>query len=561
LQQLSVADVVKRSKDAVVQIVVSDGAGQESSLGSGFIVSADGKIVTNYHVIKRAHSAIAKLANGSFFPIDGVLAVDRERDLVLLKMAGTSLPFLSLSKDDSIRVGDHVVAIGSPLGFEGTVSDGIVSAVREEEAGKNWIQTTAPVSHGNSGGPLMDMDGHVVGVIAWGIDLKLGQNLNFAVPAGAVRSLLATLTQKIVSFESVQSIAPNTVGAEQTERKPGTMASATTAYESGEKALNSSHYEEAIQAFRESIHLDPDSARAWHSLGVAYFSLKQYDRAIECYKEAVNRDPKSATFWYSLGRTYTAQKQYSDALPVYQRVVGLKPDFVDGWYDFGRTYRELKNYEQATRAYREVTQLKPDYADAWFDLGYVLWTSQQIDAAVQAFRQVVHIKPDYSVAWSSLGKIFESIGRYDDAIAAYKNMKPAYGQAGQRWMELGDTFRSIKRYRDAVSAYKESVLVEPTNGYVWGKLGKAFMDIEDYNSAEEATKRSVDIFTAEFKGLKAPTPSDLFSGHDKRTIITGMLATTWLQLAEICDKLHKRREAAGYRRSAERAFDLMQSMH
>ncbi len=196
-QPLTVAEIMRRSSNAVVQVVVSNQAGEELSLGSGFFVSADGEIITNYHVIEGAHSAIAKLANGSFFSVEGVLAADADRDLVLLKVGGRAHPFLNLAPISGLQVGDHVVAIGSPLGFQGTVSDGIVSALRSETSSKNWIQTTAPVSHGNSGGPLLDMEGNVVGVITWGVDLQQGQNLNFAIPSDEVRSLLSRAAELI----------------------------------------------------------------------------------------------------------------------------------------------------------------------------------------------------------------------------------------------------------------------------------------------------------------------------------------------------------------------------
>jgi V8-like Glu-specific endopeptidase len=199
--QQNVADVVKQSSDAVVLIVISDSAGEETALGSGFLVSSDGEIVTNYHVIKEAHSAVVKLSNGAFFPVDGVLASDSDKDLAVIKVKGKNLPFLSLGDIDKLSVGDHVVAIGSPLGLEGTVSDGIVSALRDAGS-KKWIQTTAPVSHGNSGGPLLDMSNHVVGVITWGVNLDLGQNLNFAAPSSAVTALLVTAHQQAQPLES-----------------------------------------------------------------------------------------------------------------------------------------------------------------------------------------------------------------------------------------------------------------------------------------------------------------------------------------------------------------------
>jgi hypothetical protein len=197
-----VADVVKQSSDAVVLIVISNSAGEETALGSGFLVSSNGEIVTNYHVIKEAHSAVVKLSNGAFFPVDGVLASDSDKDLAVIKVKGKNLPFLSLGDIEKLRVGDHVVAIGSPLGLEGTVSDGIVSALRDT-AKMKWIQTTAPVSHGNSGGPLLDMSNHVVGVITWGLNLDLGQNLNFAAPSSAVTALLITAHQQAQPLESV----------------------------------------------------------------------------------------------------------------------------------------------------------------------------------------------------------------------------------------------------------------------------------------------------------------------------------------------------------------------
>jgi V8-like Glu-specific endopeptidase len=202
--QQNVADVVKQSSDAVVLIVISNSSGQETALGSGFLVSSDGEIVTNYHVIKEAHSAVVKLSNGAFFPVSGVLASDANKDLAIIKVNGKNLPFLQLGDIGNLHVGDHVVAIGSPLGLEGTASDGIVSALRDV-AEMKWIQTTAPVSHGNSGGPLLDMSDHVVGVITWGVNLEVGQNLNFAAPSSEVTALLITAHQQAKPLDSIAS--------------------------------------------------------------------------------------------------------------------------------------------------------------------------------------------------------------------------------------------------------------------------------------------------------------------------------------------------------------------
>ena len=183
------SQLVKSSIDAVVLIVVNDASGKPVLEGSGFLVSSDGRIVTNHHVIASASSATVKLNNGAFFPVEGIIADDPEHDLALIKVPGKNLPYLSLEDSDGLTVGQRVLAIGSPLGLENSVSDGIVSGFRKFEDGKNWIQTTAPASHGNSGGPLLVMDGKVAGVLTW--KAGEGENLNFAAPSKLIVPLLA----------------------------------------------------------------------------------------------------------------------------------------------------------------------------------------------------------------------------------------------------------------------------------------------------------------------------------------------------------------------------------
>jgi len=194
---VDVSEIVKSSIDAVVLIVVSDASGKPILEGSGFLVTSDGRIVTNHHVIAGATSATVKLNNGAFFPVEGLIADDPEHDLAVIKVNGKNLPHLSLHESDNLALGQHVLAIGSPLGLENSVSDGIISGFRKDEKGVNWIQTTAPASHGNSGGPLLVMDGNVIGVLTW--KAGAGENLNFAVPSSSILPLLRNSTVQPLS--------------------------------------------------------------------------------------------------------------------------------------------------------------------------------------------------------------------------------------------------------------------------------------------------------------------------------------------------------------------------
>ena len=198
--------IAKAANGAVVSIIMSDKDGQPIAQGSGFIVSMDGRIITNYHVIKTGSSAVVKLPDGAFFVVDGVLAFDKGRDVAVIKARGENFRTLILGDSDRVQVGDEVVAIGNPLSLESTVSNGIVSGIRtlEEEGGK-FLQITAPISPGSSGGPLFNMAGEVIGITTSGI--RGGENLNFAIPINDVKNLRLAVLSKVQDFPNEKASA------------------------------------------------------------------------------------------------------------------------------------------------------------------------------------------------------------------------------------------------------------------------------------------------------------------------------------------------------------------
>ena len=152
--------IVKAANGAIVSIIMSDKDGYAIAQGSGFLISSDGVILTNYHVIAEGRSAVVKFPNGSSYVVDGVLASDKARDIAVIKAHGQAFRTPPLGNSDRLQVGEEVVAIGNPLSLESTVSNGIVSGIRsiEEEGGK-FLQVTTPISPGSSGGPLFNMAG------------------------------------------------------------------------------------------------------------------------------------------------------------------------------------------------------------------------------------------------------------------------------------------------------------------------------------------------------------------------------------------------------------------
>jgi hypothetical protein len=195
--------IAKAANGSIVTIIAAAND-KPIAQGTGFLVSADGVIVTNYHVIETGNAAIVKFPDGTVLSVDGLLAASKGRDLAIIKIHGTTFRTLALGDSDDIQVGEEVVAIGNPLMLESTVSNGIISGVRtSKEQGGKFLQTSAPISPGSSGGPLFNMRGEVIGINT--LYLEGGENLNFAIPVNDAKFLLSHQSAKIQNLPNERS--------------------------------------------------------------------------------------------------------------------------------------------------------------------------------------------------------------------------------------------------------------------------------------------------------------------------------------------------------------------
>jgi S1-C subfamily serine protease len=184
----AVIGVAQRVGPAVVSIQGSGQRGQGS--GSGFLLTPDGYALTNSHVVHGMSRLSARTQEGDMVDVD-LVGDDPATDLALIRLASRDLPFAELGESGALQVGQLVIAVGSPLGFQSTVSTGVVSArsrsMRSEEGRliENIVQHTAPLNPGSSGGPLVDSRGRVVGVNT--AIIAFAQGLGFAIPADTAR--------------------------------------------------------------------------------------------------------------------------------------------------------------------------------------------------------------------------------------------------------------------------------------------------------------------------------------------------------------------------------------
>ncbi len=404
--QESLPDLVSRIKPSVVALVTYDEKGHELARGSGFFTAPD-RVVTNLHVIESASRVEIHQSDGTSVPVRGILAVDGEGDLVLLRVQLLRPPKALALAPFLPREGQSVVVIGNPMGLEGSVSNGIVSAVREVASFGRLIQITAAISPGSSGSPVIDMKGNVVGIAS--LQLRKGQSLNFAVPAERIARLQPG---DLVTF------------SERTNAdKSSHRAKAQRSYNTGIGYLGRDEYAQALPYFIEAVVVDPDYPEAWFQIGYCDTELGRYAQAVDAFKRAVKIKPNFAEAYSNMGNAYSYLDRYQAAIESYRQALRIDPSDAITYKNMGGAYHQLERFEDAIRWYKEAIRLRPDDADTYANLGLSLGRLHEWEEAIQAHKQAIRINPDHAQAHYLLGLAYFATGRTSLALDEYKVLK------------------------------------------------------------------------------------------------------------------------------------------
>src|SRR5882724_3366412 len=338
--QESLPDLVRRVKPSVVAIATYDAQGEALMTGSGFFVRP-GQVVTNLHVMRGAQRGEVKTLDGKgkVFPVAGLLATDEEGDLALLSVdmppdRPRASELASVLPDE----GEQIVVIGNPLKLEGSVTDGIVSAVREVPNVGRIIQITAPISHGNSGSPVFNLHGQVVGVVT--VKVTNGQNINLAIASARVGQLHPERLRRL---------------SEVFSRNKGDMAESL--YRTGLESLWLGNYDNAIGYFENAVNKNPKRADAWVQVGYCKVKQGKNEAAIRAYQQALQLKPDSSEIINKLGDAYYYAGRLREAIESYTEAARLRPDSAEVHYNLAIAYFESGNRSMAETEARVLQRL------------------------------------------------------------------------------------------------------------------------------------------------------------------------------------------------------------
>jgi len=423
--------IINETKPSVVVIRTFTRDGKPLATGSGFFITDTGDIISNRHVFQGAHKAEAETTAGKF-PITKVQDQDPNNDLVRLSLGKTGRQFQPLKMSQSMpEVGEKIMVIGSPLGLEATVSDGIVSAKRKFPPFGTVIQITCPISPGSSGSPVMNMMGEVIGIATF--QIQQGQNLNFAIPISHAKALKAV--------EGVELTAADFVSTQLIE-------ALENPFDKGEILFSREQYEGAIPYFKKAAEKDPYSAEAYYYLGV-------------CYRE--------------IGAT--------DAIDAFKKAIEINPDYIEAYYELGVAYNQLNMKAEAIEAFKKVLDINPDHEDALLNLGIAYCLDKNFSAATPVLKRSVEILPNKR-AYYFLGVSYAGQTQHDRAIYAFKQAIEIDADYLEAYIALGASYGMVENVTQGIKTLNKAVVLDPQNPYVHYLLGLLHLANHDPRSAE-----------------------------------------------------------------------------
>lgn len=367
-QTLTAEQIYKKINNTVVVVHAYNKNNVILKQGSGVVLNDKGYVVTNYHVLEGC-DRIEILHNNEIVPYADIIGIDVEKDILILKIKAKKFPAIKLGDSEKLNIGQRIYAIGSPLGFENTISEGIISGLRSyTEYEKNFIQITASISPGSSGGAVVNDKGELIGIST--STMKEGQNLNFAIP-----------------INDVLRVETSSYGLDNSYKEFEYFAKGFYADEKGE-------YFEAREYYSIFIEKFPNSAVAYYNRGLVNGRLKEYKNEIQDYDKAIEIDSKFIAAYLNRGNAKFKINNITDAIADYNITIELNPNYTIAYKNRGIAKANLGDYHGAISDLNTAINLNSDDENAYLNRGLAKFKLEDYRGAIQDYTLAIQINPN-----------------------------------------------------------------------------------------------------------------------------------------------------------------------
>ena len=500
--QSDLTTLVNQVRSSVVTVIGFNGDGKPIAQGTGFFVASNGTLITNYHVLAEARKASIKTRSGKVYDIVETLAEDIDGDLTAVRANVGALVVRPLRISRApVLPGQRIVVIGSPLGLDQTVSEGIVSAVRQTNDLGTLIQITAAISPGSSGSPVVNINGEIVGVAT--LYLKAGQNLNFAIASNRITSLLNRSIKAVSGPSRRRRAAP---------RNPNVNAKTKQEDADFDEWIAKMLDEErrSIPSLEDRIKKNPPDIKAYEDLARAYENSGDPKRAIEVYQKAlllVSSDKR--LIHAALCDAYSDVEEYEKALNHCESALRLNPTDKEGIYltsashiltGKGRALIGLGRNGEAIQVLKKAVEENPD-TSAHEQLGIAYMNLGQYEDAVKAFEFMASIASRYAPSFANLAWAYESLGRDEAAEINWKKAIQIDSKFDEAYVRLAKLYEREDRLTDAISIYRQAIKINAKNGDAYLGLGFLYLSRGDRRSTLDIYESLKKIDPAKAKQL------------------------------------------------------------
>ncbi len=347
-------------------IYAYDYNGEKNKQGSGVVIKDKGILVTNFHVFA-GNEKLEIRHNDSIIKYTEIIGVDIEKDILILKIDENNFPSIPVGKVEDIKIEQKVYAIGSPMGLENTLSDGLVSCMRNlgDKKKQNYIQITASLSPGSSGGAVLNSKGELIGISAMGYEE--GQNLNFAI--------------------GIDDIFGVTLG----EYKDKIKLEALNYFFKGKNLHEEGKYTEAIDYYTKYMKSFPSDAKAFNFRGLAYEDHKEYKKAINDFNQAIKIDPNYAIAYANRGECYFKLEETDMAIKDFSQVIKIEPDNMAAYYGRGLIRSKEEDWHDAVKDFSKVISKDPYYVQAYVNRGLAYYWLSDYEMAIIDWKKSIKL--------------------------------------------------------------------------------------------------------------------------------------------------------------------------